>query len=216
MKRTKQEAEQTRQDIIDAGLVVFGNKGVEEATINEIAEKAGVTRGAFYYHFKNKLTLYEHLLRLRAGYYRKIIDDSFKNDLPPILRIRKYMIDTLMKVATDDEFRAVNEMVFHKSAKIDEMLKSMKKTELERQIPTGIFRDTFAEGKKNGDVYSDASVDYATMTLFIFVQGAIIFRMLNRNYKLEEYAAGLVDSFLLGISERKSSSESSSINHVYK
>ncbi|NQU05786.1 MAG: TetR family transcriptional regulator [Calditrichaeota bacterium] len=202
MKRTKKEAEQTRQDIIDAALVVFGNTGVEEATVNEIAEEAGVSRGAFYYHFKNKLFLYEHLLRLRAGYYRKIIDESFKDDLPPIERIRKYMIDTLMKVATDDEFRAVNEMIFHKSAKIDEMLKSMKDTELERQIPTRIFRNTIAEGKKNGEVYSEVSVDSATMTLFIFVQGAIIFRMLNRDYELEEHAEILVDTFLQGILKR--------------
>jgi len=202
MKRTKKEAEQTRQDIIDAALVVFGNTGVEEATVNEIAEEAGVSRGAFYYHFKNKLFLYEHLLRLRAGYYRKIIDESFKDDLPPIERIRKYMIDTLMKVATDDEFRAVNEMIFHKSAKIDEMLKSMKDTELERQIPTRIFRNTIAEGKKNGEVYSEVSVDSATMTLFIFVQGAIIFRMLNRDYELEEHAQILVDTFLQGILKR--------------
>jgi len=202
MKRTKEEAEQTRQDIIDAGLVVFGNKGVEEATINEIAEEAGVTRGAFYYHFKNKLFLYEHLLRLRAGYYRKIIDESFKDDLPPIERIRKYMIDTLIKVATDDEFRSVNEMIFHKSAKIDEMLKTMESSTLKRQIPTKIFQDTLEEGKKNGEVYSETSVDGATMTLFIFVQGAIIFRMLNRDYNLQEHAEILVDTFLQGILER--------------
>ena len=203
MKRTRQEAEQTHQDILNAGLIVFGNKGVEQATVDEIAKKANVTRGAFYYHFKNKFVLYENLLKLRAEAYREVIDESFIDDLSPIKRIRKYMINILMKVARDDRFRALNEMILHKSMKIDEILETMKENEMERLIPTRIFIDTVDEGRETGEIFEETSTGFAVMAIFIFIQGTIIFRMLNRDrFSMEERAEGLVDTFLLGISER--------------
>ena len=47
--------EVTREKIIDAGLRTFREKGYEESTILDIvANMDGLTRGAFYHHFKSK------------------------------------------------------------------------------------------------------------------------------------------------------------------
>ena len=54
---TKEEAEKTRQAILDAALDVFYAKGYSAATLNDVAKKAGVTRGAVYWHFKDKADL---------------------------------------------------------------------------------------------------------------------------------------------------------------
>ena len=54
MRKTKKDSELTRQSLLDAALEVFYSKGVTKATINDIAQKANVTRGALYWHFKNK------------------------------------------------------------------------------------------------------------------------------------------------------------------
>ena len=61
MRRTKSEAEKTRQHLLDAALEVFWRKGVTSASLQEIAEEAGVTRGALYWHFANKEALFEAL-----------------------------------------------------------------------------------------------------------------------------------------------------------
>lgn len=53
MRKTKSEAEKTRQHLLDAALEVFWRKGVTSASLQEIAEEAGVTRGALYWHFAN-------------------------------------------------------------------------------------------------------------------------------------------------------------------
>lgn len=58
MRRTKAEAEQTRQQIIDAAREVFHECGVNRSTLEGIAARAGVTRGAVYWHFKNKTELF--------------------------------------------------------------------------------------------------------------------------------------------------------------
>ncbi len=200
MKRTKEEAEKTRQDIVDAGLIMFGKKGIESTRVEDIAREAGVTRGAFYYHFKNKYDLYIHLLKLRADYYNRIIGECMNSEQVSILKIRSYMVDVLLKHANDKKFSAFNEMILHKSEKIDDMLKTMKESEKERIIPTGLFIETIDEGKSDGSIKSEISTGYVVMAIFIFIQGAILFSMANKDrFSLEEKAEGLVDSFLIGV-----------------
>ncbi|MYT27413.1 MULTISPECIES: ScbR family autoregulator-binding transcription factor [unclassified Streptomyces] len=48
---------QTRRQILEAAGVVFDQLGYESATITEILSRAGVTKGALYFHFDSKESL---------------------------------------------------------------------------------------------------------------------------------------------------------------
>ena len=61
MKRTKEEALQTREALLDAAVEVFYHRGVARSTMEQIARAAGVTRGALYWHFCNKEDLLDAL-----------------------------------------------------------------------------------------------------------------------------------------------------------
>ena len=61
MRKTKAESQKTRQHLLNAALEVFHKQGVTRATLQEIAQEAGVTRGALYWHFKNKEDLFKAL-----------------------------------------------------------------------------------------------------------------------------------------------------------
>ncbi|MBO0903200.1 TetR family transcriptional regulator [Jiella sonneratiae] len=58
MRRTKECADRTREAILDAAEAVFFRQGVAATTLSQIAEAAGMTRGAIYWHFQNKLDLF--------------------------------------------------------------------------------------------------------------------------------------------------------------
>ncbi|WP_187830156.1 TetR family transcriptional regulator [Siccirubricoccus phaeus] len=57
-RRTKDEAERTRAAVFDAAVQVFLARGVARASLDEVARAAGVTRGAVYWHFRDKLDLF--------------------------------------------------------------------------------------------------------------------------------------------------------------
>jgi TetR/AcrR family acrAB operon transcriptional repressor len=57
-RKTKEDAEKTRQDLIEAARTVFHQHGVSRSTLEKIAQTAGVTRGAVYWHFKDKPALF--------------------------------------------------------------------------------------------------------------------------------------------------------------
>jgi len=67
MKRLRltreQSKHQTRQRLLDAAQVAFMEKGFVGASVENIADAAGYTRGAFYSNFRNKPALFLELLR---------------------------------------------------------------------------------------------------------------------------------------------------------
>lgn len=56
-RKSKEEAEKTRQAVIESALDVFSEKGYAKATFDEIAARAGFTKGAVYWYFRNKADL---------------------------------------------------------------------------------------------------------------------------------------------------------------
>lgn len=66
MRRTKEVAEQTRQTVLDVAEELFLANGVSRTSLEMIARECGVTRGAVYWHFKDKAHLvHEMLNRIR-------------------------------------------------------------------------------------------------------------------------------------------------------
>ncbi|MFC8589836.1 ScbR family autoregulator-binding transcription factor [Streptomyces atroolivaceus] len=63
MNLTKQDrAARTRQKLIEAAAIVFDRRGYEATTLSEIATAAGTTKGAIYFHFRNKDDLAQIIL----------------------------------------------------------------------------------------------------------------------------------------------------------
>mgnify|MGYP003694060425 CR=1 FL=1 len=60
-RRTKIEAAATRGALLDAAERVFRERGVARTSLAEVAASAGVTRGAVYWHFRDKAELFEAL-----------------------------------------------------------------------------------------------------------------------------------------------------------
>jgi TetR/AcrR family acrAB operon transcriptional repressor len=58
VRKTKEEAEKTRKDIVESARRVFHQCGVGRSTLEKIAKDAGVTRGAIYWHFRDKAELF--------------------------------------------------------------------------------------------------------------------------------------------------------------
>lgn len=61
-RRTKADAEATRNTLLDAAEQLFHAKGVARTALQDIAAAAGTTRGAIYWHFKDKAALFNAMM----------------------------------------------------------------------------------------------------------------------------------------------------------
>ena len=81
MRKTKTEAQKTRQHLLDAALEVFWRDDVTRASLQAIAQEAGVTRGALYWHFKNKEDLFETLFEQQyADFFAAFNDQTLRDN----------------------------------------------------------------------------------------------------------------------------------------
>jgi TetR/AcrR family acrAB operon transcriptional repressor len=114
VRRTKADAEATRHSLLDAAEGLFQAHGVSRTSLNDIATAAGTTRGAIYWHFKDKADLFNAMMeRATLPMERGFPDpDAPVVDLPdPLQALRAGMRHVLQLIATDERLRRVFEVV---------------------------------------------------------------------------------------------------------
>jgi AcrR family transcriptional regulator len=58
----QQRSEETRTKIMESAIKLFSTQGFNKASVDDICEEAGISKGAFYHHFKSKQELFLALL----------------------------------------------------------------------------------------------------------------------------------------------------------
>lgn len=62
MVRNHRNPDETRASILSAAQLAFGELGYDRASVSEVCQRAGVTKGAFYHHFESKQAVFFELL----------------------------------------------------------------------------------------------------------------------------------------------------------
>lgn len=197
VRRTKDEAQETRNAILDTAERVFSERGVSRTSLNDIAEAAGVTRGAIYWHFKDKANLFcEMLARVTMPKEDAPcrVDHSCAAD--PLASIRTMMIAILKRTTEDAQARRVFHIVFHKCEYVDEMKPVWKRfSEMQAACLSGIEQGIKAAIARGQLPRMDAR--RAALGLNALVDGLISKWVMDPAYMpLKREAEHVVDLFL--------------------
>lgn len=122
VRRTKEDALATRHKLLDAAEILFLAKGVSQTSLQDIAREAQATRGAVYWHFKDKADLFNAMmdrvtLPLEASLEFLAHDEPAK----PLAHICSATRQALLRIATDPQTRRVFEVATLKVEYIDEL-----------------------------------------------------------------------------------------------
>ena len=127
-RRTKLEAEQTRNAILDAAERVFYARGVACTSLEEIARQAHVTRGAVYWHFKDKIALCEAMLQRVFLPQEDVLERlASSNTESPLEDLKKACADSLHLIATDKQRHRVVSILMFRCEYVEEMAAIMKR-----------------------------------------------------------------------------------------
>lgn len=122
VRRTKEEAFATRQRLLDAAELLFQAQGVSQTTLQQIALKAGATRGAIYWHFKDKADLFNAMMErvtlpMEEGMRQAV--DAGEND--PVALLERGIMDAFRLATADPQVRRVFEIASYKVEYTQEM-----------------------------------------------------------------------------------------------
>lgn len=121
-RKTKLEAEQTRTRILDAAERLFFERGVGKTSLEEIAAAADVTRGAVYWHFRNKADLFLALHeRVRLPQEEVMARAVAERHPDPLAVIEESILAAMTLIGGDERRRRVFSIFLFRCEYVDEM-----------------------------------------------------------------------------------------------
>jgi TetR/AcrR family transcriptional regulator, acrAB operon repressor len=203
-RRTKEEAAETRERLLDAAEIVFRERGVTRTTLAEIATAAGVTRGAVYWHFKHKADVFVAMcdratLPLDALFERAGATAS----IDPLATLRALCVGALQRLATDARTQAVFEVIFHKTEMVDELAGIATSHQNERCQCLGQIEGIIRRCAEIGALPADIDASLAAHGLNALMVGIMHEWVLDPSaYDLAAAAPALIDAYLAGLACR--------------
>lgn len=200
MRRTKEDAERTRKQIMTAALKLFSRQGYTNTTLEDIARSAGVTRGAVYWHFENKAALYKALIDEANIRGDDVIARAMESGGTAKEICKKIMVAQWTLLEEDEDYRDTVRLVLFNTGTAPE-LDECRRVLLENSTQ---LMNTIAQYMKAaiemGELRSDKKPIELTQAFLAYQQGVTVNWLQNPEwFSIKEMAPHLADIFIHGI-----------------
>lgn len=199
--KTKEEALATRASILDAAELLFHRQGVSRTSLHDIAAAAGVTRGAVYWHFKDKADLFSCLMdRVCLPAEDGAASEPGPIDGSALAGLRKHLGEVFELVAHDERARRVIEIATQKVEYVDELL-AVRDRHLEvRSEHVGNLVRLLELAQTGGEVPATHTPRELALGLHAVIDGLIDNWLLDpQAFDLQAIGGLTVDLFLAGV-----------------
>ncbi|MDP1741279.1 MAG: TetR family transcriptional regulator [Polaromonas sp.] len=200
-RRTKEEALATRHRLLDAAEHQFQAKGVSRTSLQDIARRAGATRGAVYWHFRDKADLFNAMMERVTLPLEQSFQSVAQDEIAdPLTRIRGLVRDALVRIASDPQTRRVFEVATHKVEYVDELQAvRIRHLGVRKQFLVFVERGLLAAAAHEAIALS-VPADTAARGIHAILDGLIQNWMLdNTEFDLCKVGQGVLDIYLGGL-----------------
>ncbi len=204
MPRTPKSVEDRREQIINAALRVFAQKGFARATNRDVAHEAGITTGLIYYYFKSKEDLLRAALEERSPVQVIAQMPPEMLEQPPDVLL-PVLVMRVLNVVESEQFvsllRVLLPEMLHGSAEVAPIALSF----FQRVI--AFLRQYFQTQAARGRLRADLDVDAAVQVLVSSMIGMVMRRQILHDpgvllYTHEEIAQAILGTLRAGINPR--------------
>ncbi len=204
VRRTKDEAQETRNRILDAAEHVFSERGVSRTSLEDIAQAASVTRGAIYWHFKDKSDLFAAMVnRVTLPMEAMVARSSDESVEDPIALLKACAVACLKRTATDPQVQRVFDVVTHKCEYLGEMAGVNNRISAVQKGCVDRSEQAIRNAVKRGLLPASVNPRLAAVGLDALLYGLISNWLANPAYvPLERQAEAMIDLYPEGLRGR--------------
>ena len=201
VRRTKEEAQATRSLILDTAELVFEARGVSGTSLQEIARAAGLTRGAIYWHFKDKADLFNAMMeRVTLPLEATGEAAGFKSRELTLAQVRTGFIDVMRKVMADPQLRRVFDIATRKIEYVGEMVVVQERRLAMRNTCVTDMERALRRAARAGDLAPGLSPRSAAVGMLALFDGLLQNWMLDRDgFDLLRVSGQVFDAYLRGL-----------------
>lgn len=196
-RKTKEDAFITRQRIINVAISEFSTQGFASTSLADIASAAGVTRGAIYWHFKNKEELFNEIWQQSARYSLYVSEKIHsENKDNPLKALQETLTYILRAAVSDPQQKSLMKIMFHKCEFTKEMT---PRSEIRRMVyfEEARLSNTLKRCVTLNQLPSKLNIEQSVIIIRAYMSGLIENWLLcSENYDLNSNASGLVDNLI--------------------
>ncbi|WP_444678170.1 TetR family transcriptional regulator [Halomonas sp. E19] len=196
-RRTKAEAAATREMLLDAAEAIFLEHGVARTSLEQIARHAGMTRGAVYWHFRNKADLFRAMLDRVRMPFRELVEEIDEPSLAnaPLEAVRLACRQGFVRLE-QPRYRRVYAILIHHCEVFGEIDPLAMQNEI-AQESCGALIEYFGVAAQQQRLREDISPEQAARLLQASLGGLFHDWLRNHEpYSLVERGMELVDTLL--------------------
>ena len=201
-RKTKAEAAATREALQDAAEEVFFEKGVARTSIEQIARHAGLTRGAVYWHFANKVDLFDAMVQRVFGLMEAKLEElqTTRHHDDPVELLRELALHFLDRVTNDPRYYRIIGISWHKCEYVGEMVEIRDKHFERGNRFLGVSETAFRASRELGFLSPRVDPHIAAIGLMAVVDGLVANWTLDRSaFPLVDAGTEIIDSYLAGL-----------------
>ncbi len=173
-RTTKEEAQKTRQRILDTATMLFNRDGVSVTTLEKIADASNLTRGAIYWHFKNKMDVITAIHeQMHLSILEKIHQDLKQDDRTAFKRMKSATINFLNALAEDKTEQMVMTIFTTKCDYSGDMGIFLENQACNKKEGFKMFQINFQEALDNREIQCKWSADFLSRNLQYYMCGIV-------------------------------------------
>ena len=183
-ERKEREKLQRRRDIIDAAEKVFFSRGFESATMDEIAEKAELSKGTLYLYFKSKEDLQFAIFMRGSDILMKMMNDNLSTGSTGYQRLLG-LADSFIRFSRESR-NYFSLFMYYESSRMEALNIDQDQLQvyLKEDSPLALVTHEVIRGMQDGSLRNDLSTEVFSATLWSQMLGVLI--VLNNKADLYE------------------------------
>lgn len=142
--RVVKEAEERRNEILDVAEKLFGTKGFDNTSTNDILKEVGIARGTLYYHFKSKEDILDAMIeRISSQLVARAKEISGHKEIPLLQRLT--MTIMALNLETDLGYEVMEQVHKAQNALMHQKMRENLLKEVNPLI-TGLIEEGIEQG----------------------------------------------------------------------
>ncbi|MDD3337059.1 MAG: TetR/AcrR family transcriptional regulator [Eubacteriales bacterium] len=186
----QQQANATRQKIIDVSQELIGEKGYLNVTVDDIASACGIAKGTLYNYFAGKEDIF---IFIERGHFREVRKTVDKMELTSVFDKLKYFVLTWFECVAGDNLNVSKD--WHKLAVELKVPAKEKQTHLDEDIDN--VSHYILEGIKNNELSPSIPITAVATDIVFSMYGASFYRCSSyTDFDLIKWGKDFVDYVL--------------------
>lgn len=201
VRKTKEETQETRKRILEAAVSVFYEKGFNLSTLDDIAKEAGMTRGAIYWHFENKKSIFSALHdEMHSGFMDRVLEKDKIEAEDPLKQLEDLCVEILADFQVNEDRRRGLSIFCLKNDYSGEMEEFMKEQEGKKGEARTLVGKFFKKAVQKGILPKNTDSDFLSQALCFYMMGIMNESlMLPSSMDIAKKGRALIEIFFKGL-----------------